>query len=502
MAILEEPIREVLTLKNYIGGEWVDSEGELVDVVNPANCKTIAKVPISTKEEIDAAVEAAQEAFPDWRRTPPLARARAIFRLKELLEENFEELSRVQTMEHGKTIDESRGETRRGIENVEVATGIPSLMMGYNLEDVASGIDEYVIRQPLGVFGLVCPFNFPFMVPLWFAPYAVAAGNCVVMKPSSEDPISQIKVAELLEEAGIPPGVWNIVNGGRTVVSGMLDHPGIEGICFVGSTPVGRDVIYKRCGETGKRVIAMTGAKNFMLVMPDADLESTIASCMTSFYGNTGQRCLSGANLVIVGEGLGESEYNRFYTKVMDAFVDAAVRIKVGYGLDESVQMGPLRDAGKKKKVVGYIEKGLEEGAKLTLDGRKLNVAGGWPETCYLNPTVFEEVAPDMTIGREEIFGPVASVMRARSFDEALEMVHSNPYGNSAAIYTSSGKWAREFQYQVQAGNVGINIGIVAPMAFFPFGGMKDSFFGTLHGQGQEVIRFFTESKVVIQRWF
>jgi len=309
--ILEEPIMDVLTLKNYIGDEWVESKGEVVDVVNPATCKTIATVPISTNEEIKAAVEAANEAFPDWRRTPPLARVRCLFRLKELMEQHFEEVSRIQTMEHGKTIDESRGETRRGIENVEVATGIPSLMMGYNLEDIASGIDEYVVRQPLGVFGIIGPFNFPFMVPLWFAPYAVATGNCVIVKPSSEDPISQIKIAELAEEAGIPPGVWNVVNGGRTVVSGMLDHNDIKGICFVGSTPVGRDVIYKRCGETTKRVIAQTGAKNFLLIMPDAKLERTIAACMTSFYGNSGQRCLSAANLVVVGEGLSEGEFKR-----------------------------------------------------------------------------------------------------------------------------------------------------------------------------------------------
>ena len=502
MAILEEPIKEVTTLRNYVGGEWVESEGEVTDVVNPATCKVIAKVPISTRDEINAAVEVAKEAYPDWRRTPPLARARCLFRLKQLMEEHFEELSRVQTMEHGKTIDESRGETRRGIENVEVPTGIPSLMMGYNLEDIAAGIDEYLIRQPIGVFGIIAPFNFPFMVPLWFAPYAVATGNCIILKPSSEVPISQAKIAELLEEAGFPPGVWNIVHGGRTVVSGMLDHPDIEGICFVGSTPVGRDVIYKKCGETGKRVIAQTGAKNFLLVMPDSDLERTIAACMTSFYGNTGQRCLSGANLIVVGEGLNDHEYNAFYEKVVDAFVDAASKIRVGYGLDESVQIGPLRDRSKKEMVTGFIEKGLEEGAKLRLDGRKVKLVGDWPHTCFLNPSVFEDVTPNMTIGREEIFGPVASIMRAKSLDEAIETIHSNPYGNAASIFTSSGKWAREFQYRVQCGNVGVNIGIVAPMAFFPFSGMKDSFFGTLHGQGQEAIRFFTESKVVIQRWF
>jgi malonate-semialdehyde dehydrogenase (acetylating)/methylmalonate-semialdehyde dehydrogenase len=502
MAILEEPIKKVLQLKNYVDGEWVESEGDVKDVVNPANGKVIATVPISTKEEIDAAVEAAREAFPDWRRTPPLARARCLFRLKELMEENFEELSRIQTMEHGKTIDESRGETRRGIENVEVATAIPTLMLGYNLEDIAAGIDEYLIRQPLGVFGIIGPYNFPFMVPLWFAPYAVATGNCIVLKPSSEDPISQIKIAELAEEAGVPPGVWNVVNGGRTVVSGMLEHPDIKGVCFVGSTPVGRDVIFTRCGETGKTVIAQCGAKNFMVVMPDAELQRTIAACMTSFYGNTGQRCLSGANLVIVGEGLSDGEYEAFYQRVVDAFVDAASKIRIGYGLDEAVQMGPMRDQAKKERVLGYIEKGVAEGAKLTLDGRAPEIIGGWPDTCFIGPSVFENVTPEMTIGREEIFGPVASVMRARTLDGAIDMIHSNPFGNAASIFTGSGKWAREFQYRVECGNIGINVGIAAPMAFFPFSGMRDSFFGTLHGQGQEIVRFFTESKVVIQRWF
>jgi malonate-semialdehyde dehydrogenase (acetylating)/methylmalonate-semialdehyde dehydrogenase len=502
LAILEEPIKDVIAVKNYIGGEWVDSTGDNVDVVNPATCKVVAKVPISVQDEVNAAVEVAKEAFPEWRRTPPLSRVRCLFRLKELMEKNFEELSRIQTMEHGKTIDESRGETRRGIENVEVAAGIPSLMMGYNLEDIAAGIDEYLIRQPLGVFGIVCPFNFPFMVPLWFAPYAVATGNCIVIKPSSEDPISQVKIAEMAEEAGFPPGVWNLVNGGRTVVSSMLNHPDIEGICFVGSTPVARDVIYKKCGETGKRVIAQAGAKNFLLVMPDADLEKTVSSCMTSFYGNAGQRCLSGANLVVVGEGLNEHEFNAFYKRVANAFVDTASKIRVGYGLDETVQMGPLRDKSKKEKVTGFIENGIDEGAKLKLDGRNVKLVGDWPHACFLNPTVFEDVTLDMTIGKEEIFGPVASIMRAGSLDEAIQMIHSIPFGNAASIFTSNGKWVREFQYRVKCGNIGINIGIAAPMAFFPFSGMKNSFFGVLHGQGQEAVRFFTESKVIIQRWF
>ncbi len=502
MVILDEPIKDPLMLRNYIGGEWLESKGQNTDVVNPATGKLIARVPVSTKDEISAAIMAAKEAFPDWRRTPPTARARCMFRLKQMMEERFEEISRIQTMEHGKTIDESRGETRRGIENVEVATGIPSFMMGYNLEDIASGIDEYLIRQPLGVFGIIGPYNFPFMVPLWFIPYALATGNCIVVKPSSEDPISQVKIAEMAEEAGIPPGVYNVVNGGRSVVSSMLDSRDIKGICFVGSTPVGLDVIYKRCGETGKRVISQCGAKNFVLVMPDADLSGTIATCMTSFYGNAGQRCLAGANLVVVGEGLSEAEHNAFYKKVVDAFVDTASKIRVGYGLDETVQMGPLRDKSKKDSVIRFIEKGVEEGARLRLDGRKVKLAGDWPQTCFLNPTVFDEATPEMTIGKDEIFGPVASIMRARNLDQAVEIIHANPFGNAASIFTSNGKWARDFQYRVECGNIGINIGIVAPMAFFPFSGMKDSFFGVLHGQGQEAIRFFTESKVVIQRWF
>jgi len=502
MALLEEPIKGIQDLKNYVDGAWVESQGEIRDVVNPATGAVIARVPISTRDELDTAVEAARAAFPDWRRTPPLARARCLFRLRELMEENFEELSRIQTMEHGKTIDESRGETRRGIEMVEVAAGIPSLMMGYNLEDIASGIDEYLIRQPLGVFGIIGPFNFPFMVPLWFAPFAVATGNCVVVKPSSEDPISQTKVVELAEEAGIPDGVWNVVNGGRYVVSGLLDHPDIAGICFVGSTPVGRRVVYSRCGQTGKRVIAQCGAKNFLLVMPDADMERTIAACMTSFFGNAGQRCLSSANLVVVGEGLSTQQHDAFYKEVVDAFVDAASRVVIGNGLDEAVQMGPLRDKGKKERVLKYIEKGISEGATLRLDGREVDIVGGWPEDCFLGPTVFESVTPDMTIAQEEIFGPVANMMKVATMDEAIDMIHANPFGNAASVFTGSGKWAREFQYRVECGNIGINIGIAAPMAFFPFSGMKDSFFGDLHGQGQEAIRFFTESKVVIQRWF
>ena len=482
-------------LKNFINGEWVDSESaEYGEVRNPAWDKLLCQVPMSTEAEVDQAVGAAKNAFPEWRNTPPVTRARYLHRLRESLEENFDELSRVQTTEHGKTIDESRGETRRGIEMVEVATGIPSLMQGYNLEDIATDIDEYCMYQPLGVFGHVAPFNFPFMVPLWYLPFAVATGNTFIVKPSPRDPMSQVELFKLLDEAGIPPGVVNLVHGAADVADCLLEHPDIEGMTFVGSTPVGK-IIYRRCGETGKRVIAQCGAKNFLVILPDADLESTIPSLMTSFFGNTGQRCLSEANAVVVGD-------DAFYNRFVGEFVDAASKIRVGDGLDESVQMGPLQNAESKKRVIGFIEKGIEEGAKLLLDGRKLNLVGDVPETCFLNPTVFGDVAPGMTIGKEEIFGPVASIMRAKDLDEAMEMIHGNPYGNAASIFTGSGKMARKFQHDVMCGNIGINIGIVAPMAFFPFSGMKDSFFGTLHGQGRDAIRFFTESKIVIQRWF
>jgi malonate-semialdehyde dehydrogenase (acetylating)/methylmalonate-semialdehyde dehydrogenase len=497
MALLEEPIKEIRTLKNYIGGEWVASKGEVVDVVNPATCRTIARVPISTEEEMDAAVAAAREAYPDWRRTTPLARSRLLFRLKELLEENFEELSRIQTQEHGKTIDESRGETRRGIENVEVACGIPTLMQGYYSEDIATGIDEWVIPTPLGVFGIIGPFNFPFMIPLWSAPYAIATGNCVVIKPSPEVPNSQMRLAELVEEAGFPGGVWNVVNGERAVVCRMLEHPDVKGITFVGRTSTARDVICRKCGETGKKYIAQASAKNFMTIMPDCDVDRTVAAMMTSFFGNAGQRCLSAANAVIVGDD------DVFYRNFVDRVLEQTRNIRIGYGLDESVQMGPVRDKGKKDGIIGYIESGIRQSARLVLDGRKdFRIIGDYPDTCFLGPTVFENVTPDMKIGSEEIFGPVMSIMRVKDLDEAIEITNANRYGNGNSIFTSSGRYAREYQYNVTSGNVGINIGIVAPMAFFPFSGMKDSFYGVLHTQGREAVRFFTESKVVIQRWF
>jgi malonate-semialdehyde dehydrogenase (acetylating)/methylmalonate-semialdehyde dehydrogenase len=495
MAILEAPIKGQPKALNYINGEWVESKGEYIDVVNPATMEKIGSVGISTKEEIDEAVQAAKEAFYDWRRTPAVTRCRYLFRLLNLLEENFEEVSRVQTQEHGKCIDESRGETRRGIENVEVACGIPTLMMGDSSEDIASGIDEYLIRVPLGPFGVIGPFNFPFMIPLWSAPYAVATGNTVVIKPSSEVPFSQTKITELAEEAGFPPGVWNMVHGGRTVVSGMLEHPDIEGITFVGSTPVMEKVIYPGCGSTGKRCIAQGGAANIIVVMPDCNIDGTVAAFLTSFYGNAGQRCLAGQTAIIVGDD------NKFYNEFMTKMRERAAAITVGSGLDESVQMGPLRDPSKKQNVLKYIEVGEKEGAKIVLDGRSPKIKDGLPEDAFLGPTIMEECSREMRIVREEIFGPTMNVIRSKTLEEAIEICNESPYHNGHAIFTQNGKHARQFQYDVISGNVGINIGIVAPMAFYPFSGMKGSFMGILHTQGKEAVRFFTESKVCIHRW-
>ncbi|MFQ6033537.1 MAG: CoA-acylating methylmalonate-semialdehyde dehydrogenase [Candidatus Bipolaricaulia bacterium] len=483
---------EARRLKNYIAGEWRESSSnELLDVHNPATDEVLAQVPLSTREEVGEAITAAKEAFPEWRETPPLTRVQYLFRLKELLEDHFEELSRIISQDEGKTLDEARGEMRRLIENVEVAAGIPSLMMGYNLEDIARGIDEELVRQPLGVFACVPPFNFPAMVPWWFAPYALATGNTYIIKPSEQVPLIQNKIFELLDELDLPPGVINLVHGAKDVVDLLLESPDIVGISSVTSTPIAR-YIYKRAAEHGKRVQCQAGAKNFIVVMPDADLARTVPALLTSFFGCAGERCLSGAVLLPVGE---------IYGPLKERFIEAASRIKVGDPLDETTQMGPVISRQHQERVLSYIEQGLKEGARLLLDGRGIRIEGH-EKGYFIGPTVFDEVHPEMAIAQEEIFGPVVSIIRVEELDEAIELIHANPYGNASSIFTSSGNPAREFKYRVKCGNIGINIGIVAPMAFFPFGGRKDSFFGDLHGQGQDAIDFFTEKKVVITRWW
>ena len=482
---------------NFIDGEWMASESTRgMDILNPANGKQVGRVSFSTAKEVDEAVKAAKDAFEQWRRVPAVARARVLFELKNLLEDSFEDLSEIQTVEHGKTIDESRGETRRGIENVEMAAGIPTLQMGEALPDVAAGIDVHLNREPLGPFACIAPYNFPFMIPLWFLPYAIATGNTFIVKASEFVPGAQTRLFELLEELDLPPGVVNLVHGDKETSEALLAHPDIKGISFVGSTPVAR-YIYQKCGETGKRVIAQGGAKNVLAVLPDAPIDQTIAAFMTSFFGNTGQRCLAGAIALLVGND------NRFNQRFTEAFVEAAAQIRLGNGLDPNTQMGPLQAEFRKNRVKGFIQKGVEEGANLVLDGRdKTPDQPGLSPDCFLGPSVFTDVRPDQTIAKEEIFGPVACVMTARDLESAVEMANALPYGNAACLFTSSGKAARFFEKEMFAGNIGINVGVAAPMAFFPFSGMKDSFFGVLHGQGKDAVRFYTENKVVIKRWF
>lgn len=479
-------------MKNYINGEWVDSKSKTVgDVWCPASGEKIAEVAYGNKEDVDLAVRAARAAFPEWRETPPLSRARYLFRLKDAFEENFEDIARTLTREQGKAIDESRGEVRRMIENVEHATGVTTLMTGYTLEDIATGIDCYGHRQPMGVFAAIVPYNFPAMVAWWFLPYAIVAGNTYIVKPSEQVPMTQTKIFEILDEIGFPEGVVNMVHGSRDVVNGLLDHPDIEGISFVGSTPTARH-IYKRCGETGKRAQVLGGAKNIVAVTPDANLDAAMPSLITSFFGCSGQRCLSGSVLVPVGD---------VADALLEKFTAAAKAMNVGDGLDEQTAMGPVVSAAHRERVLGYIEKGIEEGAELILDGRNYTVPE-YPNGFFVGPTIFDKVTSDMAIAREEIFGPVVSVVRARDLDEVIDLINTRDYANAACIYSQNGAMVREFKYRVKPSMIGVNIGIAAPMSFFPFGGAGNSMFGDVKGHGQEIFQFFTDTKVVIERWF
>ncbi len=479
-------------IKNYINGEWVQSNTSTYgDVWCPATGEKIAQVPYGTKEDVDKAVKAAKDAFWDWRSTPPLSRARYLFRIKDLLEENFEDIARTLVREQGKAIDESRGEVRRMIENCEHATGVTTMMTGYCLEDIAKGIDCYAEPQPIGVFGAIVPFNFPAMVPWWFMPYAIVSGNTFIVKPSEQVPMTQTRIFEVIEDAGLPEGVVNMVHGSRDVVNAMLDHPDIEGISFVGSTPTAK-YIYERCGATGKRVQSLGGAKNCVVVMPDADLDAGLPSLITSFYGCSGQRCLSGSILVAVGDAAGP---------LKEKFSAAAAALRVGDGLDEKTQMGPVVSEAHRKRVLGYIEHGIQEGADLILDGRDIKVEG-LENGFFVGPTMFDNVTTEMKIAREEIFGPVVSLVHVKDLDEAIKLVNSRGFANAACIYTSSGPAVREFKYRVKPSMVGVNIGIAAPMSFFPFGGAGDSLFGDVKGHGREIFQFYTDNKVVIQRWF
>ena len=483
--------RDVVQLRNFIGGRWVaaDARAEL-EVRDPGTAELLGRVPLSTAADVGRAVAAAADAFPAWRETPVVERVRVLFRLKALLDAHREELARSLSREHGKSVAECRGEIQRGIENVEHACGMPTLMMGETLEDVARGVDCETIRQPLGVFAAITPYNFPVMIPLWFWPYAVAAGNTFVLKPSERDPLTHQRIVDLATEAGLPAGVLNVVHGGREAVVSLLTHPDVRGVSFVGSSAVAR-VVYERAAASGKRVQALGGAKNHMLVLPDADMDQAARAVIDSVYGSAGQRCLAGSIAVGVGAA---------YEPLRERVLDAAASLRVGYGQDDATFMGPLITREHRDRVVDMIGTGAGEGARVSLDGRGTHV-DGYPNGNWLGPTVLEDVRPEMTVGHEEIFGPVLGMTRVDSIDEGIALMQRVAYGNATSLFTTSGRAAREFRYRAGISMIGINIGVAAPMAFFPFGGSRGSFFGDLKAQGRDAIEFYTDRLVVISRW-
>lgn len=488
MSIAAPPVTR---LSNFINGAWQDSAAaEWLDVVNPATGEPIARTPLSDASEVAAAVEAAAAAFPEWRRTPAEDRIQPLFKLKQLLEEHLDEISRLITSENGKTFSEAKAEMRRAIENVEVACGIPTMMQGYNLEDVARGIDEMMIRQPLGVVAAIVPFNFPGMIAFWFLPYAIACGNTFIIKPSERVPLTMGYIFDLLQKTGLPKGVVNLVNGGKAAVDALLDHPKVRAISFVGSTPIAR-YVYSRAGANGKRAQAQGGAKNHVIVLPDADMSMATQIISDSAFGCAGQRCLAVSVAVTVGEA---------QKTFRDAIADAAAKLKVGNGLDADVQMGPVITPQSKSRVESLIGLGEKQGAKVLLDGRNARVARHESGN-FVKPTILDDVPATSEIADTEIFGPVLSLIHASDLDQAMAFLEHSAYGNQASLFTSSGAAARRFRYEAPAGNIGINIGVAAPMAYFPFSGWKDSFFGIMHGQGRDAVEFFTEKKVVVERW-
>jgi malonate-semialdehyde dehydrogenase (acetylating) / methylmalonate-semialdehyde dehydrogenase len=478
-------------VKSFVAGEF--REGRAGDVQvdpipDPATGETIAMLPYSTGGEIDEAVRTAREAFPEWANTPVPERAQTIFSFKNKLEEHFEELALLVVKENGKTLPEARGEVRRGIEVVDFACGAPTLMMGTNLDQIADGIDEELVRFPVGVVAGITPFNFPNMVPLWMMPLALVCGNTFVLKPSQRTPLSVMRLAELLAESGLPPGVLNVVHGAKEAVDALLTHPDVDAVSFVGSATVAQ-YIYATGATNGKRVQALGGAKNHLLVMDDADLEKTVTALISSAFGNAGQRCLAGSVAIGVGS-LGDA--------LVEELASQAGRLRLGPGDQDETDMGPVIREERRKELIGYIEHGEEVGASLALDGRGMGPSDGF----FLGPTIFDRVTPDMTLWKDELFGPVLSVMRATDIDQAIELMNASRYGNAASIFTTSGANAREFKRRAEAGMIGVNIGVAAPMAFFPFTGWKNSFFGDLHATGTDGVRFYTRHKVITSRWW
>jgi len=479
-------------LPNYIGKQWVHpTTVNQVDVVNPATTEVISRIPLSSESDVDRAVQSAAQAFQSWRETPATDRIQYLFSLKQLLEEHLDQIARTITIECGKTLAESKGELRRAIENVEVACGIPILMQGYNSEDIASGIDETMIRQPVGVCAAITPFNFPAMIAFWFMPYAIACGNTFVIKPSEKVPQTTQQIIQLLDQTELPEGVVNLVHGGQGAAEALIDHPQVKAISFVGSTEVARQV-YARSTANGKRAQCQGGAKNPIIVLPDADLEMTSQITADSAFGCAGQRCLAASIAVTVAEAKGP---------FTEAIAEQAVSRVVGSGLNETVQMGPVITAESKMRIENLIQSGVSVGADLLVDGRQTRI-DGFEDGYFVRPTILENVDPGSEIASTEIFGPVLSLIHVETVDDAIQLVNSGRYGNMACLFTSNGAAARQFRYQAQVGNIGINLGVAAPMAFFPFSGWRDSFFGDMHGQGRDAVEFFTQKKVVVERWF
>ena len=478
-------------LLNYINNTWQESEAaERIAVTNPATGEVLTEVPLSPAAEVHQAATAAADALPEWRRTPPVQRIQYLFALKQLLEANLEDIARTITLECGKTVDEAKGEMRRAIENVEVACGIPTLMQGTNLEDIATGIDEFMIRQPVGVCAAIAPFNFPGMITFWFLPYAIACGNTYIVKPSEKVPITMQKIFQLLEQTGLPKGVVNLVNGGKETVDAILTHPDIRGISFVGSTATAQ-AIYAKAAANGKRVQCQGGAKNPLIILPDADPQFTVNATAESAFGCAGQRCLAASLALTVGEARG------WFT---EAIADTATDRVVGNGLEAGVEMGPVITAESKTRIEGIIQAGTDEGAHLLVDGRHPSIPGG-ENGNFIRPTVLNGLNPQGDIAKTEIFGPVLGLIHVETIDDAIALINGGRYGNMACLFTRSGAAARQFRYEAEIGNIGINIGVAAPMAFFPFSGWKDSFFGDLHGQSWDAVDFFTQKKVVVERW-
>ncbi|MFJ9257727.1 methylmalonate-semialdehyde dehydrogenase [Bacillus velezensis] len=479
---------EIRKLKNYINGEWVESKtDQYEDVVNPATKEVMCQVPISTREDVEYAVRSASEAFKTWSKTAVPRRARILFNYQQLLQQNKEELARLITLENGKNTTEALGEVGRGIENVEFAAGAPSLMMGDSLASIATDVEAANYRYPIGVVGGIAPFNFPMMVPCWMFPMAISLGNTFILKPSERTPLLTEKLAELFEQAGLPKGVFNVVHGAHDVVNGILEHPEIKAISFVGSKPVG-EYVFKKGSEHLKRVQALTGAKNHTIVLNDAHLEDTVTNIIGAAFGSAGERCMACA-VVTVEEGIADE----FMAKLQEKAAD----IKIGNGLDDGVFLGPVIREDNKNRTHSYIEKGIEEGAKLLCDGREHVTEDGY----FVGPTIFDNVTTDMTIWKDEIFAPVLSVMRVKNLKEAVDTANQSEFANGACLFTSNANAIRYFRENIDAGMLGINLGVPAPMAFFPFSGWKSSFFGTLHANGKDSVDFYTRKKVVTARY-